>query len=49
MVAYEVTSAGKHEASKFVVFITFLSQVSGTFDFSTGGLGLVYECSCIAP
>jgi hypothetical protein len=49
MVAYELTSGGEHEASKFVIFITYLSQVSGTFDFSTGELDLVYECSCIAP
>jgi hypothetical protein len=48
MVAYEVTSGGEYEASKFVIFITYLSQVSGTFNFSTGGLDLVYEYSCIA-
>ena len=42
MVAYEVTSAGEHDASKFVVFITFLSQVSGTFNLFTGRLDLVY-------
>ena len=49
MVAYEVTSGGEHEASKFVIFITYLSQVSGTFEFSTGGLDLVYGRSYIAP
>ena len=41
MVAYEVTSAGEHEASKFVEFIIYISQVSGTFNFSIGRLDLV--------
>jgi hypothetical protein len=42
MVAYEVTSEGEHKASKFVIFITYISQVSGTFSIFTDGLDLVY-------
>ena len=49
MVAYEITSEGKPQASKFVVFITYLAQVSVNSYFPTGELDLVYECSCIAP
>ena len=49
MVAYEITSAGEPDASKFVIFITYISQVSGTFIFPTCGLDLMYECSYIAP
>ena len=49
MVAYETTSGGVPQASKFVMFITYLAQVSGNFRFSPGELDLVYESSCTAP
>jgi hypothetical protein len=31
MVAHQITSEGEHEASKFVIFITYLAQVRNSF------------------
>lgn len=31
MVAHQITSEGEHEASKFVIFITYLAQVRHSF------------------
>ena len=49
MVAYEITSAGEHEASKFVVFIIYISQVSGTSIFLHRRTGLSVWMQLYSP